>query len=94
MFSSSPYYCQGCGITELDNFTWRSFKHRMFLEMERRPMGDALNIGDAGWPEAQACWESRCSKQDCRALLYDRFMTLRQIEVCIDLLPKTIECED
>jgi len=66
----------------------------MILEMEKRPFGDGLNIGDVGWPEALACWESRCSKEDCRAPRYDRFMTLRQVEACVALLPKTIECED
>jgi len=92
--NSPPYYCQHCRKTELDNSAWRNFKNRMLSEIERRPMGDTLNLGAACWPEAQACWEARCSKEDCSALYYDKFMTLRQIEACMNLLPKNIECED
>lgn len=70
------------------------FKNAMFLEIEKRPLGDTLGVvaGEtADWPEAKACWESQCSKPDCGGLNYDRIATLRQIRTCISLLPTTIE---
>ena len=55
-------------------------------------MGDTLEMGAGCWPEAKACWEAKCSR--CNAPAYDKSMTLRQIEACVALLPKTIEDED
>ncbi|CAA7263774.1 unnamed protein product [Cyclocybe aegerita] len=92
--NSSPYHCNRCGVTELDNHTWRVFKSAMFIEMERRPLGDTLGLAvgeTAGWPEAIACWEAQCTKEGCGGLNYDRIATLRQIRACISLLPLTIE---
>lgn len=66
----------------------------MFLEMERRPLGDTLGVvvGEtADWPEARACWEARCTKPDCGGLNYDRVATLRQIQACVALLPLTVD---
>ncbi|KAF8660103.1 hypothetical protein AX16_001661 [Volvariella volvacea WC 439] len=94
---SSPYHCSRCGVTQLDNHTWRELKNVMFVEMDRRPLGDTLGIM-AGigpeWPEALACWEAKCKKEGCGGLNYDRVATIRQIRNCIDLLPITIEDED
>ncbi|KAF9524560.1 hypothetical protein CPB83DRAFT_606492 [Crepidotus variabilis] len=92
--NSTPYHCNRCGVTELENHTWRELKNRMFLEMERRPSGDTLGlvIGEtAEWPEARACWEAKCSKKDCGGFNYDRVATLRQILACVALLPSTVE---
>ncbi|KAF8970843.1 hypothetical protein BDZ97DRAFT_1652051 [Flammula alnicola] len=92
--NSSPYHCNRCGVTVLDNHSWRELKHAMFLEMERRPLGDTLGlaVGDAAeWPVALACWEAKCSKEGCDGLNYDRIATLRQIRACVALLPLTIE---
>ncbi|KAF8152584.1 hypothetical protein B0H34DRAFT_800984 [Crassisporium funariophilum] len=92
--NSSPYHCNRCGVTELDSHTWRELKTAMFSEMERRPLGDTLGLvmGDtAEWPEAKACWEAKCTKEECGGLNYDRVATLRQIRGCIELLPSTIE---
>lgn len=66
----------------------------MFLEIDKRPLGDTLGlvVGEtAEWPEAKACWEAKCRKDDCGGLNYDRVATLRQIRNCVDLLPLTIE---
>ncbi|KAH9475535.1 hypothetical protein JR316_0012650 [Psilocybe cubensis] len=92
--NSSPYHCNRCGVTELDNYAWRAFKHAMFLEIERRPLGDTLGLASgeaAEWPESLACWQAKCPKGGCGGLNYDRIATLRQIRLCISLLPTTIE---
>ncbi|KAF5378071.1 hypothetical protein D9615_007497 [Tricholomella constricta] len=83
-----------CGVTQLDNHTWREFKNAMFAEIDRRPLADTLGLAvgqSAEWPEAKACWEAKCTKEGCGGLNYDRIATLRQIRNCIDLLPSTIE---
>ncbi|KAG5651998.1 hypothetical protein H0H81_006650 [Sphagnurus paluster] len=83
-----------CGVTQLDNHTWREFKNAMFAEIDRRPLGDTLGVAvghSANWPEAKACWEAKCSKEGCGGLNYDRIATLRQIRNCIEILPSTIE---
>ncbi|KAG6883547.1 hypothetical protein C0993_005549 [Termitomyces sp. T159_Od127] len=92
--NSFSYHCTRCGVTQLDNYTWREFKNAMFAEFDRRPLGDTLgvNVGlSADWPEAKACWEAKCTKTGCEGLNYDRVATLRQIRNCIDVLPSTIE---
>jgi len=66
----------------------------MFVEIDKRPLGDTLGlaIGDAAeWPATQACWEAKCTKEDCGGLNYDRVATLRQIRACVALLPSTID---
>ncbi|RDB18970.1 hypothetical protein Hypma_014381 [Hypsizygus marmoreus] len=92
--NSSPYHCSRCGVTRLDNYTWREFKNAMFAEIDRRPLGDTLGLAfgpAAEWPEAKACWEAMCTMEGCGGLNYDRIATLRQIRNCIELLPTTIE---
>ncbi|KAF9466675.1 hypothetical protein BDZ94DRAFT_127459 [Collybia nuda] len=92
--NSTPYHCSRCGVTQLDNYTWRELKNAMFLEIDRRPLGDTLGlvVGDtAEWPEAKACWAAKCKMEGCGGLNYDRVATLRQIRNCVDLLPSTIE---
>lgn len=81
-------------MTELDNRTWRELKNAIFLEMDRRPLGDAICAevgGAADWPEAVACWEASCTKSGCGGQNYDRVTTFRQICACMDILPSTIE---
>ena len=81
-------------MTELDNRTWRELKNALFLEIDRRPLGDIICAevgGAADWPEALACWEAKCTKEGCRAQNYDRVTTFRQIRACIDTLPSTVE---
>ncbi|TFK35125.1 hypothetical protein BDQ12DRAFT_612203 [Crucibulum laeve] len=92
--NSSPYHCSRCGVTQLDNHTWRELKNAMFLEIDRRPLGDTLGVAcgeSAEWPESLACWEAKCKKEGCGGFNYDRIATLRQIRNCIDSLPLTIE---
>jgi len=92
--NSPSYHCNRCGVTELDNYAWKAFKNAMFLEMEKRPLGDTLAVETritADSPEALACWEAKCTNDDCGGLNYDRVTTLRQIRVCIALLPLTID---
>jgi len=91
---SSSYHCHHCGVTELDNRTWREFKNVIFLEMDRRPLGDTICAevgGAADWPEALACWEAKCKMEGCGGQNYGRVTTLRQIRACFDILPSTIE---
>jgi len=81
-------------VAELDNYTWRDYKHAVLLELDRHPLGDTLGVvvGDtAEWPEALACWDAKCPREDCGSPNYDRLGTLRQIRACVDLLPLTIE---
>ncbi|KNZ74686.1 hypothetical protein J132_06441 [Termitomyces sp. J132] len=92
--NSSPYHCTRCGVTQLDNHSWREFKNAMYAEIDRRPLGDTLGVTvghSADWPEAKACWEAKCADEECGGLNYDRIATLRQIRNCIDVLPSTIE---
>jgi hypothetical protein len=44
---SSSYHCHRCGVTELDNRTWRQLKEAICLEMDRRPLGDTT-IAEVG----------------------------------------------
>ncbi|KAF8802651.1 hypothetical protein BYT27DRAFT_7111985 [Phlegmacium glaucopus] len=89
--NSSSYHCHRCGVTELDNRTWRELKNAIFLEMDRRPLGDAVVDEAADWPEALACWEARCTKEGCGGQNYGRVATFRQIRTCIDILPSTVD---
>ena len=81
-------------MTELDNRTWRELKNAIFLEMDRRPLGDTIcgEVGGAAdWPEAFACWEATCTKEGCGGQNYSPVTTFRQIRACMDILPSTIE---
>lgn len=102
--NSSHYQCARCGVTPLDNRTWRAFKHAMMMEMDRRPLGDGIIggkvhgiggkkclLGVIAWPEADACWEARCTKEGCGGFNYDRSATLKQIKSCVDVLPLHVE---
>ncbi|KAF9000200.1 hypothetical protein BDQ17DRAFT_682151 [Cyathus striatus] len=82
-------FCRHCGVHPVNNHTWRELKSRMFLEMDRRPLGDTIyGLDMEEWPESVACWESKCSK--CDGLNYDKLVTLRRLKECIDELPSTI----
>ena len=81
-------------MTELDNRTWRELKNALFLEIDRRPLGDTICAdvdGAADWPEALACWGAKCTKEGCGAQNFGRVTTFHQIRACIDTLPSTIE---
>lgn len=94
LFVSSSFHCHLCGVTELDNRTWQELKNALFLEIDRRPLGDTIRAevgGAADWPEALACWEAKCTKKACGARHFGRVTTFRQIRACIDTLPSTIE---
>jgi hypothetical protein len=83
-----------CGLTELDNRTWEELKHAMFVEMDRRPLGDTIELAvgeGTEWPEAKACWAARCPMDGCGGLNYDRNSTMRQIRHCVECLPMTID---
>lgn len=91
--NSSSYHCHRCGVTELDNRTWRQLKEAICLEMDRRPLGDTIIAevgGAADWPEGLACWETKCTKEGCGGQIYGRMITLRQIRACVEILPSTI----
>jgi len=92
--NGNPYHCSRCGVTQLDNQTWRIFKDLLFVEMDKRPLGEDLRtpLGKlANSPEAEACWVAKCQKEGCGGLNYDRLATLRQIRDCVDALPRTID---
>ncbi|KAF9475574.1 hypothetical protein BDN70DRAFT_813919 [Pholiota conissans] len=79
-------FCIGCAGEEVDNHTWRELKARMFMEMDRRPLGDTLcGLEMEEWPESIACWEAKCGK--CGRLNYNKLITLRDIRQCISKLP-------
>ncbi|KAF8901333.1 hypothetical protein CPB84DRAFT_1777587 [Gymnopilus junonius] len=88
--NSARYLCPGCG-EQLSNHTWRDLKSRMFVEMDRRPLGDTLcSLEMEEWPEAIACWEAKCQKSDCGRKNYNKLNTLRDIKKCLDQLPSHI----
>ncbi|KAF8646027.1 hypothetical protein AX16_007452 [Volvariella volvacea WC 439] len=96
--------CAGCGQM-IDNHWWREYKSRMFLEMDKRPLGDKI-IGLEGveeWQEAVNCWNAKCEggingggsgngngSRGCGRLYYDKVATLRDIRAILEKLPKTI----
>jgi hypothetical protein len=83
--NSAKCLCPGCGELT-DNHTWRELKARMFMEMDKRPLGNTLcGLEMEEWPEAIACWEAKC--KHCGRLNYDKLETLRDIKRCIDTLP-------
>ncbi|KAK7443535.1 hypothetical protein VKT23_015708 [Stygiomarasmius scandens] len=103
--NTPDYLCARCGVTQLDNESWRLMKNALMFEIDRRPLGDEilgkgvkglggtdpLNLGIVTWPEAVPCWEAQCTKEGCGGLNYDRVATLRQIAYCIDALPLHID---
>jgi len=88
--NANPYHCQGCG-EETDNHTWRELKAKIYLEMDRRPLGDTLcGLDMEEWPESVACWSAKCKKEGCGKLNYNKATTLRDIKAGIERLPSTI----
>ncbi len=83
--NAAGYLCPGCG-EETTNHTWRELKVRMYIEMDRRPLGDTLcGLEMEEWPEAIACWNAKC--RNCGRLNYNKINTLRDIQDCIDKIP-------
>ncbi|PPQ94911.1 hypothetical protein CVT25_004398 [Psilocybe cyanescens] len=88
--NAERYRCPGCG-EEMNNHTWRELKARMFMEMDRRPLGDTLcGLEMEDWPESIACWEAKCQKIDCGRLNYNKLSTLRDIKNCLGRLPSHV----
>ncbi|KAK0459855.1 uncharacterized protein EV420DRAFT_1268935 [Desarmillaria tabescens] len=82
------YVCGRCGVTKLDNRTWREFREALTLEIDQRPLGDGqVGIGCMSWAVAERCWAARCQRAGCRAANYDRLTTLKEIKNCVDELP-------
>ncbi|TRM66512.1 hypothetical protein BD626DRAFT_609066 [Schizophyllum amplum] len=80
--------CANCHTLK-DNATWRELKARMFIEMDRRPLGDTLyGLEMKEWPESAACWGARCT--GCAKLNYDKTTTKRNIQMCVLQLPDTV----
>ena len=85
-----PAQCTNPGCTqEISHHTWRELKVRMFMEMDKRPLGDTLvGFGMEEWPEAIACWNAKCQRPaGCNKMNYNKVETLRSIKDCIDRLP-------
>jgi hypothetical protein len=81
--------CAHCG-TFVEYHTWRELKHKIFTEMDVRPLGDTIcDHGLMEWPEARRCWEAKCA--NCSRVLYDKKETFRVIRECIEQLPTTLE---
>lgn len=81
--------CSGCGAL-VDYHTWRELKYVIIMEMDGRPLGDKVcNPGLLEWPAARACWNAKCA--NCDRVLYDKSLTMRVIQECIEQLPTTIE---
>jgi hypothetical protein len=88
--NSVEYFCSKCRKM-VNNHTWRELKVRMFMELDKRPLGDTLcSLEMEEWPEAVLCWESKCKNPDCGELNYDKLSTLRDIKKCIDRLPLNV----
>ncbi|KAJ6511789.1 hypothetical protein DFH09DRAFT_941721 [Mycena vulgaris] len=82
--------CAGCGL-EADNYAWREFRARIFVEMDTRPLGDTVTgFAVEEWSEARACWSSKCSGAGCGKAIYDKDAILREIKACIERLPDTV----
>ncbi|KAF5378098.1 hypothetical protein D9615_007501 [Tricholomella constricta] len=88
--NATNHFCSGCG-EKVDNHTWRELKARMFYEMDQRPMGDTLSGLDMEeWPESIACWSAKCRRPECGRLYYNKLVTLRDIQGCLDRLSTSI----
>jgi hypothetical protein len=85
-----PKHCEtvNCGLL-VDNSPWRCLKSVMIFEMDMRPLGDTL-LGTIlnERPEATACWSAKC--RGCDKLTYNRTLTLRGIQQCLDPLQASI----
>ncbi|TFK43911.1 hypothetical protein BDQ12DRAFT_675781 [Crucibulum laeve] len=83
--------CQRCQLQEIDNYPWRELKMRMFMEMDRRPLGDTIGSLDMEeWAESVVCWGARCPKEQCSGLYYDKRVMMRSIMSCLVGLPLTV----
>uniref|UniRef100_A0A0W0GEC4 BTB domain-containing protein n=1 Tax=Moniliophthora roreri TaxID=221103 RepID=A0A0W0GEC4_MONRR len=40
--NSDEFFCSRCGVTKLDNQSWRALKDALMLEMDRRPLGHRI----------------------------------------------------
>ncbi|KAK7029517.1 hypothetical protein VNI00_014550 [Paramarasmius palmivorus] len=40
--NSDEFFCSRCGVTKLDNQSWRSLKDALMVEMDRRPLGHRI----------------------------------------------------
>ncbi|KAG5652000.1 hypothetical protein H0H81_006652 [Sphagnurus paluster] len=88
--NATNHFCSGCG-EKVDNHTWRELKARMFYEMDQRPLGDTLlGLDMEEWPESIACWSAKCRKPECGRFYYNKLVTFRDIQDCLDKLPSTI----
>ncbi|KAF7317394.1 F-box domain-containing protein [Mycena chlorophos] len=97
--NSAPFYCSSCARTPLDNSSWRGLKTRLVAALQQDLSGGAIApgcyAGDGmhSWAETSACWEARCAKDGCGAKNYDRPGTIRQIQTCLEALPKVVEID-
>lgn len=106
--NSDEYICARCGVTQLDNKTWRALKEAMVSEMDQNALGDSIvgcavngiggtDVGGTvgggllGWPEADSCFGAMCMKEGCGGFNYDRYVTLKRIQECVDILPWELE---
>ncbi|KAJ7625881.1 hypothetical protein FB45DRAFT_922544 [Roridomyces roridus] len=82
--------CPKCGLGTASS-AWREYRARIFVEMDRRPLGDTvLGFAVDEWREATACWGVRCQEEGCGKEIYDRELILRRLKECIDALPDTV----
>ncbi|KAJ6548642.1 hypothetical protein B0H19DRAFT_1379026 [Mycena capillaripes] len=82
--------CKACGV-ETDNYLWREYRARIFVEMDKRALGDTVTgAGVDEWREALACWNAKCAGAECGKVIYDRDTILPEIQRCIDRLPDTV----
>ncbi|KAL1744738.1 hypothetical protein HDZ31DRAFT_82443 [Schizophyllum fasciatum] len=80
--------CANCHARK-NNSTWRELKARIFIEMDRRPLGDTLyGMEMEEWPESILCWSAKCSQ--CGKVNYDKATTKRNIQSCVLQLPDAI----
>ncbi|KAL0571447.1 hypothetical protein V5O48_010516 [Marasmius crinis-equi] len=101
--NSDNYFCSRCGVTRIDNRTWKAFRARLIAEIDQYPLGDTITgreVGGIGgtpgldaryWPEALHCWEAECTGDGCGGKNYGKEATLEQIRRCIDSLPFEID---
>ncbi|KAH8828129.1 hypothetical protein DL96DRAFT_1527936 [Flagelloscypha sp. PMI_526] len=93
---NDPPFVQGgravpCGACnhQVNHWSWRELKAKIFLEIDARPLGDTiLNHGLVKWEEAITCWAARC---ECKRALYDRDVTVQVVSECIESLPREVK---
>ncbi|KAJ7474897.1 hypothetical protein FB451DRAFT_1088540 [Mycena latifolia] len=82
--------CGACGRWS-DNYLWREFRARIYVEMDTRPLGDTVTgFAVDEWSEARACWSAKCEGAECGKPIYNRDAILREIKACIERLPDTV----